>query len=372
MIGETIRRLAVELDTRIGGTAIGESCFLGRHYKTHPFDRKNFHQIRHAKNTRKVAFVDGGNQEILGTPNISIQLNRVYFNVFDGPKRAAVKCLPQSLEFISVTVADFLDHSPHYRTQIFPVTAEFSRYLPDSSDLEFSAKDESLTRNHPLDISRVASMARRFAEWSYSRHVVNEELFEGDILVMDGSLKTRFSKEPKYSKDCYSASKSKGVIYTGLAKSSRLVTTSGMSLLGAVRTMASENRIDGIWYYHPIAESLTANHAADMFVVKLHERSQRVYRYDIHNEQAKNMSHDEIMQVFTQLSVNSSDLSFLGYPYGLIDADDNARVRDEEREAYRVMVLSEISRLGSWPKFVREMQAADAHDMLNFLKGGVL
>ena len=59
-----------------------------------------------------------------------------------------------------------------------------------------------------------------------------------------------------------------------------------------------------------------------------------------------------------------------GYPYGLIDADDNARVKGDEAEANRIMILSEISSRGLWKKFQRYFHSSDAHDILNFLKGG--
>ncbi|MGE5601392.1 MAG: hypothetical protein ACM3TS_00115 [Clostridia bacterium] len=361
MIGETIRRLAIELDTKMRDTQIGESCFPYEFYKTYPFDVANFHQIEGTRCGRKISFVDGGNQEILGGANISIQLNRVYFNIFNGRRRMESKRIPQHLEFISVTEATFSDDRPRYRTQILPVKAEFSHYLPVSQDLEFGMKDEG-----PHDISKIASMARRFAEWSISKQVVVEELSEGDILVMDGALWARYSNELKYSKECFSAAQYKNVIFTALAKTSRLITNSGISLLGAIRAMAYDGRVNGTWYYHPIAES---HNTAEMFVLKLHEVSQRVYRYDIYSEQARKLSKEERMQIFTQILDNSSDLSFPGYPYGLIDADYNARIRGEEVEVYKMILYSEISRRGSWPKFLREIQALDAHDALDFIKG---
>jgi hypothetical protein len=96
-----------------------------------------------------------------------------------------------------------------------------------------------------------------------------------------------------------------------------------------------------------------------------------VFRYEISNEQVKRMSESELNEVIYCLVANSIDISFPGYPYGLIDADDNARVRNNETEMYKMMILSEISKLGSWGKFVRHIRSSDSHDILNHLKASV-
>jgi hypothetical protein len=68
----------------------------------------------------------------------------------------------------------------------------------------------------------------------------------------------------------------------------------------------------------------------------------------------------------SQLSANSSDLSFPGYPYGLIDADLNARVKYNEIEKYRTYLSSEMSRKDCWQTFLDELQSVDAHETLDF------
>ena len=219
------------------------------------------------------------------------------------------------------------------------------------------------------DIARVASVARRFAEWHYARHVVERELESGDVMVMDGTLRTTFLKESGYANAAFSIAKDKDVVYTGLSKTSRLFTTTGLSLLGAVRRLAMDSKISHIWYYYPVADPLTPEHQGAIFLVKLSDQSQRVFRFEIQADQAKRLEEtDGLNEIFSQLALNSNDLSFPGYPYGLVDADDNARVRFEELETYRVMLLSEISKLGSASKFVRHMEATDAHVTLNSLR----
>jgi hypothetical protein len=352
---------------------LGEPYFASKFYKAYPFDIKSFHAIKLVQSNRRLAFVDGGNQELLGAPNFSIQLNRIYFNIFDGRLRINKINLPQRIEFFSATVSTFKGDKMFYETAIFPAQDEHMKYLPVKTDVSFPSTDKTIrgVGRQIADISKIASIARRFAEWSFAKHVVKEELNDGDIIVMDGTLGAAFTNESKYRIACYEAAKAKGVVFTGLAKTSRLFTTTGLSLLGAISEMSNENGLKGPWYYYPIADSLSPEHNAVIFAINLHEQAQRVFRYEIQADRAKKLTDDELYEIFSQLSVNSSDLSFPGYPYGLIDADDNARVRYSELETYRMILLSEISKLGSWPKFVRHVQASDAHDVLNFLKEGM-
>ncbi len=259
--------------------------------------------------------------------------------------------------------------SHNYRA--YPLSVEHFnpiKVVPNPTDLSFSSMDRRLmVGNSRADISRVASIARRFAEWEFAKHVIMKEIDEGDVLVMDGTLRTAFTNESRYARGAYAAAKSKGVLYTGLSKTSRLFTTTGLSLTGAVRKLAGD-AIASIWYYYPVAESLSPEHEAAIFIVKLNGQSQRVFRYEIQADQSKSLDSEGMNEVFSQLSINASDLSFPGYPYGLIDADDNARVRDAELEAYRVMLLSEISKLGSSSKFLRQMQSIDTHGALNLIR----
>ena len=278
--------------------------------------------------------------------------------------------LPNKIEFISITHAEFRNAKMYYHTSTFPVNEKCSKFVQDLSGTSFDSADKRImVGNSRADVRHVGSITRRFAEWQCAKQILENELDQKDILVMDGTLWTGFPNESKHARAAYAAANEKGILCSGLSKTSRLLTTTGISLSGAVRRLASDNEVGPVWYYYPIADSLSTDHQATIFLLKLNEQSQRVFRYEIHSGQAKSLNPEELNQVFSELSINASDLSFPGYPYGLIDADDNARVRFEELETYRVLVLSEISKLGSAAKFIRHMQSIDAHDVLNSLRG---
>lgn len=369
MIGEVAKKVAQDLDRRVVEQELGNPFLSSHRYRPHPLNPRYFTTIRRVQTTRRLAFVDGGNQELIGAPNFSVQLNRAYFNIFAKTKMIQPVSLPNKIEFISVTHADFRKEQIYFHTSMFPVNESCTAFIPDSSDLSFNSVDRRImVGNARADIPRVASIARRFAEWQYAKHIVDMELHDKDVLVMDGTLSAAFANETKYARAVYAAANEKGVLSTGLSKTSRIFTTTGLSLLGAVRRLALDNETGPMWYYYPVADSLSPNHEGAIFLVKLSDRSQRVFRYEIHARQVKSLGPEDLNEIFSELSMNASDLSFPGYPYGLIDADDNARVRFEELETYRVLLLSELSKLGSAAKFVRHMESTDAHDALNSLK----
>jgi hypothetical protein len=272
------------------------------------------------------------------------------------------------VEFYSATTANYRDDGIFYDTSVFSLKPEFEGFVPDQL-LSFSSLDRTVTLgNQRADIQHVASVARRFAEWEFAKHVVENELEKGDMIVHDGSLQTSLTNEYKYLARAVEAAIVKGVIFAGISKTSTLFTTTGLSLLGAVQKLAEDYAVKGPWCL-PIAKVANVLHNAFIYVVKLHEIAKYVFRYEIYGEQARRMSEEDFCRVTSALASNSKDISFPGYPYGLIDADSFARVSGDEIDAYRVPLMSEISKRGNWKKISRHICSGNAHGVLDLLKG---
>jgi len=365
---EVVKKLISKLDKKLEERDIGRPFFSDPRYKSFPLSKENFKAIKKMNSNCKLTFVDGGNQEVIGAPNFSIQINRLYFCTFNGSKRVLESLIPNRVEFFSATHSRFSDDEIYYDTLIFPLIEEQRDLLPDEADLSFNSFDRTVTfGTQRADISRVASIARKFAEWEYASHLIRDEMEEGDVLVLDGTLQTGFTNEAKYAKKVYDAAMSKGVIVTGLSKTSRLFTTTGLSLLGAVHKLADESNLPFSSWYLPVAETTSTDHNAVIFVTKLNPSSDHVFRYEIYREQYKQLDDSKLNEIMSQLAENSKDISFPGYPYGLVNADRFARVTNSEVESYRVILLSEISKGGKWTKFARYIHAIDAHSILNTL-----
>ena len=368
MSAEVSKRIAEFLDSKLGEEDVGQPYFGNPDYELLPFLPTSFVLIKDVEPNMRTAFVDGGNHEILGAPNFSAQINRMYFNIFKGRDRILPKSLPRRIEFYSVTMSDFRNGGIFYDTRVFPLRVEFESLMPDQL-LSFSSLDRTVTLgNQRADIKHVASVARRFAEWEFAKHVIEKELENGDMIVHDGSLQTSFTNEHTYLARALEATMEKGVIFAGISKTSTLFTTAGLSLLGAVQKLAEDYKVKGPWCL-PIARVANVKHNAFIYVVKLHEKTNYVFRYEIYGEQAKGISETDFSSITSALATNSKDISFPGYPYGLIDADSFARVSRDEIDTYRVPLMSEISRLGKWKKISRHICSGDAHSVLDMLKG---
>lgn len=371
MVTQAAKKIIELLDSHIQDHDIGNPYFSGKGYIAYPFEEKNFRPVVQSTSRRRLAFIDGGNMEVLRAPNFSIQVNRVYYCIFQGTKRVVDNDLPQRIEFFSATYSTFKDGGIYYDTFILPVRTEFKKFLPKEKDLSVNSLDRTIRiGDMRADISRAASLARRFAEWEFARHVIARELQEKDVIVTDGTLQTTYSNEWKYAKRAFATAKRKDVIFTGMAKTSNLYTTTGLSLLGVIQKFARDlDTRSPTWYYYPVAEVRTPVHEASIFAVKLSQDAERIFRFEIYRDQAEQLTKENMDEIFGELSKNSSDIAFPGYPYGLMVADANARVRREEVERYQMLLLSEISKQGKWLKFALHIRASDAHDVLNMLMG---
>ena len=139
-----MRELARDLDGKVDEVELGDPFLSSHNYRAYPLNVDFFKTIKTVKTERKLAFVDGGNQTLIGAPNFSVQLNRIYFNAFEGRTRISPKALPQRVEFFSFTFSRFRDGQIFYETSLFPVSNEFLDFVPDSIDLSFSSTDHRI------------------------------------------------------------------------------------------------------------------------------------------------------------------------------------------------------------------------------------
>ena len=320
-----------------------------------------FQEITPVISHRKIAFVDGGDGPLEESPNFLITINRVYFSLFQGKKRIKPKANPR-VQFFSYVLSKIYTEDGKkkvsYDTRLFPHSPEDKKYLPLENDLSSKTESTSILQGAKLN-----SLGRRFAEWQLAIHVVENELSQGDVIVMDGSLQTGFKNEVKYSSRLYELAQRKGVIVCGLAKTSRLITESGDPLLARVSEIAEEVTF-GKWYVK-VAEEVSADDRGFMMVVKFHAKSRFVFRFEILREQFYKMSPEELNSVLESLAENSQDVAMIGYPYGAIDADRFAQVRMDELSMYKGFILAEKLRHPEWKKLQKYSAGMGAHDVLN-------
>lgn len=313
-----------------------------------------FKKIPHTEHPRKTAFVDGGEGVLEKASSFLIMINRVYFSCFCGRDRIKPDTKPR-MEFFSIVSAG--NNPGSYDTVLFPYNDADREYLPSDSDL--ASTGDGVTA---LQGSRINSLGRSFAEWRWARHAVERELKKGDIIVRDGSLQTGFKNESKYTEEFYRAAVSRGVTVCGLSKTSSLVTDAGEPLFEKISEMGKNMEYG---WHMDIAEQISRGEKGHVFAVKLHPRSRFVYRFEILQEQFEKMDDSQIGDILASLAANSGDAAMPGYPYGLVDADRFAQVRNSELGMYRRDVLSKIMHHPGGRNILRYINANKSHEHLN-------
>ena len=327
-------------------------------------------QIPDCDDTRKLGFVDGGTASILSAADFNISLNRIAGVLFEDHKPINLKNTPEVIEFYSATILEPLsDGKMAYTTHLFPRELRFKDYLPND---EFIIPLEEVRMLMGFwfipNIETFCAVAMRFAEWSYASRFIEHELDKGDIFIRDGSLQTGYKDEILLVRDLYSIAKEKDVYITGLSKSCRLITRNGDSLISLIDVIASNKYPEERWFYHPIYKITKADNLADVYFVKLHRYARSPFRFDIYLEQSEGLNQQEKEVIISNIALNSNDLSFPGYPYGLIKVDQLSRVGVREIEPQKIQLLSQFDS-DIYKRFILpRIRSIDAHDLLNSIR----
>ncbi len=365
MLTDAARKVASLAGRRIE-LPLGQPAFQPKNlYSSFDFDPKNFKTIGKAEcqdPAPKIACVDGGNLPLLQTPSFAVQFERVYCNCFSGGERVKLgdSELPSRIEFFAVVTSSNSGEGITYETHLIPLNEDYKKFLPDEGDLVFDSYDETMrTGMERMEIPRVGDVARSFAEWKLSRFVASE-LKTGDVLVRDGTLHAPYTNQSSYADAAYDAARKSGAIFCGVSKTSHLYTTSGLPLVAAISRLARDRGIQAPWYYEHIVDIKDPSHKADLNFAKLNAASDYVFRVEILKGQEESKE-----RAMSALAGNSRDVSFPGYPYGLVDADKNARVSYEELDALRLLLYSEMSKSGGFEAFKDFLAGSEAHEWLN-------
>ena len=320
--------------------------------------------------SRRLAFVDGGTASILSASDFNISLNRVAGVLFEGNKINSFKKTPEVIEFYTATILEpTTDGKMAYNIQIFPREPRFKEFLPKEEI--FIPLDEARMvtgfRFMP-NIEMFGGVAMRFAEWTYATKLIEYELNKGDIFIRDGSLQTGYKNEILLVRELHSKAEERSVYITGLSKTCRLITKSGDSLISLVDMIASKKYPEEKWYYHPIYKITRADNLADVYFVKLHKFARSPFRFDIYLDQSEKLDQQEKEVIISNIARNSTDLSFPGYPYGLIKVDQLSRVGAREIGPQKIQLMSEFDSELYAKYILPRIRSIDAHDLLNAIR----
>jgi len=310
----------------------GSAILIGSHGRI-PIKKEAFQPIT-PNISSKMVFVDGGNGEILRGPNVSLQFIRLYATLYD----KNVRVERELKEFYLAVLANKKGLDLEFQATLFSLDGE------ELEKFSFDAFDPALCwAGRRAEPYTVAGYVRKLLEVRLASDFC-VKLNKNDIIVRDGDLEARGNYLEESMRSLRTSAEKKGIIVLGISKTSTLCTDSGNSALFALRAIAPS----GAWSYYA---------GTNVSFVKLHSNSRYVFRCDV-------FPHDKekLPLAWASLAANSADPAFLGYPYGLLDADKFAQVPKDElaqlRARFAVQSREAFSDLES---------TMDAHGILDSL-----
>ena len=371
LLGGMLKYLAERIDAgRVNGSTLE---FIAAGSKKHVINVGDFTEIPDTDGPRRIAFVDGGNAMLAEAPSFVIYINRVYYSMFSGRRREKPIRQPRVEFFSCMTSKSTPSQSSnthadeaYYSTRLFTRNDADHDRLPQDDDLGISRND---AKSQGLSRESLRTMPREMAEWAVAGSVIDGELNDGDILVMDGTLQTRSVLESKFAAPICKKATQKGVVLCGLAKTSTLVTTDNLPLIGRASELAETAGLRGRRWFVGVCNRATANDMGYMYIVRFHERSRYTFRFSVLGEQHEGMAHAEVESVLASIAANSRDISMPGYPYGAIDADRFAKVRNREAAMHRNMLDAELACMPGGEGIAAQIRSMSMHRALNRVTG---
>ena len=304
IINEILKNLKFSVDDEI----LFDDCSN----KSMKIKKKKFHEINITESNKKIAFIDGGNFEIIKTPSLSLFFNRVYYCTYQNNKRINKK----KIEFYSLITSN----KEKINCTCFPQVIK---------NYEFNPFDKNLiTSNKRIKLEKIGNLIRRLSELNIAKDIPS------DFVVLDGSLDSTHEYEKKIISNFENVA--------GLSKTTNLITKNGLSVGGYLNQYTDKKN----WYYN-INENL--------FFVKLHKNSKYVFKLEYNQKQ--------INELFSLLINNSKDPVFLGYPYGLVEADRFARVSKQEADLLKIQIRTKLKE--NFKQLEPHLNSLNSHDILD-------
>jgi len=270
-------------------------------------------------------YVDGGQAEIAGGANFSLQFIRVAAVGYDSD---SVRVSQKKFEYYALITVEERDGKIVYITKVFGSSIQIPEIRSDDTSLR--------TGKRNVEIGQVANVVRKIMELEVMKNIA-PTLGNGAVIIRDGDLQQQCSIE----KEWWDALKRFTVL--GVCKTGSAVTGTGGS---ANSVLLSKGPVEPWYYFHSNVDGVNVG------FVKLHRASKYAFRVDSFQD-----------GYLGTLVMNSADPIFYGYPYGLVFADMFARVSNKEKEFLKIKFMHASKE--KYKEFEVHMRSLDAHSILD-------
>jgi len=287
------------------------------------------HQLKLDRSLLPIVYIDGGNQFLIKSSALCIALIRIANCVFE-------KNQYKSKKYDFFVIARMQEKKIKLEYSSLEGEIDFLQYLPT----EISQNDEVLkTAEQPL--MKAISHIRKIAELESARIAAIEH--KNSLIVWDGALLS-----PHIHKVVAKILPLATII--SVSKTTGLLTTSGFPVAMYIAKLTDFDS----YYTDALLIDFIGVHFA-----KLHPKSEFILRIDA--------PQCDYAKVFGVLASQSADITAKGYPYGLLKADEAARVTNEEVLYFKTRLIQQLDSLT-----VRQLRllehTADTHELLDSLK----
>ncbi len=296
----------------------------------------SFKRIQDVRSDARVGAVDGGSATIVKGRSFLIGVYRAGSVIFHNGRRIMQETTPLTLQVISQV--GLLD--------------------------KYSSAYRDLTGEEPSEapgIDRMLDWLRLFSEWKLAQGLL-DVLQEGDMLLIDGSLKATIAPPHNFFLKVTQKAKARGIHLVGVSKTSTLYWGDRSPLIPAVVKIGERFCPDSNWFCQISADELhtkSPSYFGTIYVARLKASSDFAFRVDVNR-----FDQVDPNVVFSFLSNLSSDPAFLGYPYPLAAVHNLCRMTTGEVDDIRYKLQSKALEKGistvDW-----DLLFSDFHEVLN-------
>ncbi|MBI2145686.1 hypothetical protein HYU18_05210 [Candidatus Woesearchaeota archaeon] len=304
-------------------------------YALLPIETENWRQLTEADGQSEVAFIDGGNSAIIQAPTAELHKIRTAIAVIKDNKLASI----ERKEGFLLAKATVENGKAKY-------TAEL---LESNLDLKAISSEATGTEN-PL--AKVTNEARRMCEIAAAKEALKMLNGRG-VIVLDGTLETFSESERKALNELTEAAAAKNAIVGAVAKTCSLLADTSESLISAAEKLGG-----GKEGYIIVAKGKSEKHKATVAIARLNRFSQHSFRIEAADE-------EQLAKLAASLKRQSNDIAFPGYPYGLVMADEFARISNSEAALQKAKTMATAK--GHIRQLLTEARALNAHSILDRL-----
>ncbi len=299
-----------------------------------PIELNNIKDLHPTTNTlQPVTFIDGGSNDILRSSSLNIQVHKIAAVTFKGNTRIK----QDTYLYFLLTQTKVHESNIIIHSKIIPQSDLPSTFILEK---EISYDDSILTNDNRL--SQAGSLIRKWNERNLLLHLCEQST--NQLFVLDGKTYLKDSVETGIHETIASHATINNNSVIAFAKTATIFANNGMPAQLTLKHLAPQTP----WYYTPLTQGKIIN-----ALCKLHSGSRHIFYIEIlQNSQS-------IEEIFKTLQLHSQDPAFPGYPYGLIVADQLARVSNEEAETIKAMYAHK------WSQSELHESTQNAHDILD-------